>query len=56
MSELERRGFRQVDNFTSGDTRYSIQWRPQSQQCVQVAIADGRVYDVSDIGQHPRCR
>jgi len=28
MSDLERRGFRQVDNFTSGDIRYSIQWRP----------------------------
>lgn len=24
MSELERRGFRQVENFTSGNTRYSI--------------------------------
>lgn len=56
MSELERRGFRQVDNFTSGNTRYSIQWRPQSRQCVQVTIADGRFYDVRDIGQHPRCR
>ena len=56
MSELERRGFRQVDNFTSGNTRYSIQWRPQSRQCVQVTIADGRFYDIRDIGNHPRCR
>ena len=56
MSELERRGFRQVDNFTSGNTRYSIQWRPESRQCVQVTIADGRFYDVRDIGQHPQCR
>lgn len=56
MSELERRGFRQVDNFTSGNTRYSIQWRPQSRQCVQVTIADGRFYDIRDIGQHPNCR
>ncbi|MBX7534674.1 hypothetical protein K3175_03285 [Qipengyuania sp. GH1] len=56
MSELERRGFRQVDNFTSGNTRYSIQYRPASRQCVQVTIADGRFYDVRDIGQNPNCR
>ncbi len=56
MTQLERRGFRQVDNFTSGNTRYSIQWRPQSRQCVQVTIADGRFYDLRDIGNHPKCR
>ena len=56
MSELERRGFRQVDNFTSGDTRYSIQYRADSRQCVQVTVADGHFYDVRDIGQHPNCR
>lgn len=56
MSELERRGFRQVDNFTSGNTRYSIQYRPESRQCVQVTIADGKFYDVRDIQQHAKCR
>ncbi|MBH1943540.1 hypothetical protein I5L01_04760 [Erythrobacter sp. YJ-T3-07] len=56
MDELERRGFRQVDNFASGTTRYSIQWQPESRQCVQVTIADGRFYDLRDIGQHPKCR
>lgn len=56
MSELERRGFRQVDNFTSGNTRYSIQYRAASRQCVQVTIADGLFYDIRDIGQHPNCR
>ncbi|ABC62374.1 hypothetical protein [Erythrobacter litoralis] len=56
MDALEQRGFRQVDNFTSGNTRYSIQWRGQSQQCLQVTIADGRFYDIRDIGQHPNCR
>ncbi|WP_324828264.1 hypothetical protein [Qipengyuania zhejiangensis] len=55
MSELERRGFRQVDNFTSGDTRYSIQWREESRQCVQVTIADGKFYDLQGIGNHPKC-
>jgi hypothetical protein len=56
MDELERRGFRQVDNFTSGTTRYSIQWRAASRQCVQVTIADGHFYDLREIGQHPNCR
>jgi hypothetical protein len=56
MEELERRGFRQVDNFTSGNTRYSIQWRAASRQCVQVTIADGHFYDLREIGQHPGCR
>lgn len=56
MSTLESRGFRQVDNFTSGNTRYSIQWREASRQCLQVTIADGHFYDIRDIGQHPKCR
>lgn len=56
MDELERRGFEQVDNFTSGNTRYSIQWREQSRQCLQVTIADGHFYDIRDIGQNPNCR
>ncbi|MCB2076196.1 MAG: hypothetical protein KDE55_00705 [Novosphingobium sp.] len=56
MDELQRRGFTQVDNFTSGNTRYSIQSRPASHQCLQVTIADGHFYDIRDIGQHPKCR
>lgn len=53
--ELGRRGFRQVDNFTSGNTRYGIYSRRESNQCLQVTFADGRIYDIRDIGQHPRC-
>ena len=56
MDELERRGFTQVDNFTSGNSRYSIQWKRDTRQCVQVTIADGKFYDIRDIGQHPNCR
>lgn len=55
MDELDRRGFRQVDNFTSGNARYSIQWRSSSRQCVQVTIADGKFEDIRDIGTHPKC-
>ncbi|WP_369025832.1 hypothetical protein [Qipengyuania sp. RANM35] len=56
MDEMSRRGFVQVDNFTSGNTRYSIQYKRDTNQCVQVTIADGHFYDLRDIGQHPNCR
>ena len=56
MEELTRRGFRQVDNFTSGDARYSIQYRPESRQCIQVITANGRLENITDIGRHPKCR
>lgn len=56
MDELERRGFSQVDNFATGTTRYSIQWRASSRQCLQVTIADGHVYAINDIQSHPKCR
>ncbi|WAT16958.1 hypothetical protein OZN62_08390 [Aurantiacibacter sp. MUD11] len=56
MDEMGRRGFNQVDNFTSGNTRYSIQWNNDTRQCVQMTIADGHIYDIRDIGQHPNCR
>ncbi|ANY19781.1 hypothetical protein A6F68_01264 [Tsuneonella dongtanensis] len=56
MEELTRRGFTQVDNFTSGNARYSIQYRAASRQCVQATVADGRLEDVRDIGTHPKCR
>lgn len=55
MDEMFRRGFRQVDNFTSGNTRYSIQHNPGTNQCIQVTIADGRFYSLDDIGTHPAC-
>ena len=56
IDELSARGFRQVDNFTSGDARYSIWSRPQSRQCLQVITANGRLEDIRDIGTHPKCR
>lgn len=56
MSNISSRGFTQVDNFTSGNTRYSIQWNRDTRQCVQMTIADGRVSDIRDIHTHPKCR
>lgn len=54
-SELSNRGFTRVDRFGDDDTRYSVMWRSQSRQCIQVTIADSRVYDIRDIGRHPKC-
>lgn len=56
MDTLASRGFRQVDNFVTGDTRYSIQWRAQSRQCIQVIIVNGRLENITDIQTHPKCR
>jgi hypothetical protein len=56
LDGLENRGFRQVDNFTNGNTRYAIWWNGNTMQCLQATIADGRVYDIRDIGSHPNCR
>lgn len=54
-TELQRRGFRNVDGFKSGSTAYTIWNRSSSDQCLQVTMADGRVYDIRDIGRHPKC-
>ncbi|HEX5644505.1 MAG TPA: hypothetical protein VFX62_03225 [Erythrobacter sp.] len=53
---LGDRGFTRVDRFGEGNTRYSIMWRAQSRQCLQMTVADERVYDIRDIGRHPACR
>ncbi|MBB3989820.1 hypothetical protein [Croceicoccus naphthovorans] len=54
-STLTSRGFANVDGFKSGSTAYTIWSRPQSNQCLQMTVADGHVYDISDIGHHPKC-
>lgn len=54
--ELGRRGFRQVDNFASGNARYGIYWNSGTHQCLQAITANGRLEDIRDIGQHPNCR
>ncbi|WP_394730598.1 hypothetical protein [Altererythrobacter sp. GH1-8] len=53
---LNERGFTRVSRFGDDNTRYSIMWRAQSRQCLQLTVADGLVYDVRDIGNHPDCR
>lgn len=55
-SALNDRGFRNVDGFKSGDASYTIWWRGASRQCLQMIVAQGRVEDIRDIGEHPKCR
>jgi hypothetical protein len=53
---MAERGFKDVDSFGSGETRYGIFWRSSSRQCVQLTFADGKVVAANDIGTHPKCR
>ncbi len=55
QSELENRGFRNVDGFKSGTTAYTIYWNDRTRQCIQVATADGRYDSIVEL-QHPKCR
>lgn len=54
--ELGRRGFRNVDGFKSGYTAYTIWFNRSTSQCLQMTVADGRVYDIRNIDRHPQCR
>jgi hypothetical protein len=53
---MRDRGFRNVDGFKQGSTAYTIWYRDNSRQCVQVAVANGRVDSAVDIQAHPACR
>ena len=55
-SELEARGFRNVDAHTSGNTGYTIWWNSRTRQCIQVATANGRYDSLTDIATHPKCK
>lgn len=52
---IRERGFDNVDDFSSGDTNYGIFYNRRTGQCVQTTNVDGEVYDIRDIGSHPRC-
>lgn len=56
IDQLSNRGFNQVDNFVSGTARYSVWYRSQSRQCIQVITSDGRLENITDIRTHPNCR
>jgi hypothetical protein len=56
-SDLQSRGFRNVDGFQSGSNgKGTIWWNRNSRQCLQMITVDGRADSVTDIQTHPRCR
>jgi hypothetical protein len=56
-SDLQSRGFRNVDGFQSGSNgKGTIWWNGRTRQCLQMITADGRADSISDIQTHPRCR
>lgn len=56
-SELQSRGFRNVDGFQSGGNgKGTIWWNARTQQCLQGIVVDGYVDSLTDIQTHRRCR
>jgi hypothetical protein len=57
QSDLESRGFRNVDSFESGNNaKGTIWWNGRTRQCLQMITADGRADSITDIQTHARCR
>ena len=56
IDEMTARGFANVDTMTSGETIYGIYYNRSTKQCIQLTNADSKVYEVSDIKTHPKCR
>ena len=56
IDEMTARGFTNVDTMTSGETIYGIYYNRATKQCIQLTNADSKVYEVSDIKTHPKCR
>ena len=54
-NKMRDRGFKQVDRQKVGSTHYNIWYSPDTHQCLQMTIADGRVRDISNIGRHRDC-
>lgn len=55
-TQLQSRGFRNVDSVPSDNSKITIWWNGRTWQCLQVITANGRADSISDIQTHPRCR
>ena len=55
-SDLEARGFRNVDGFDAGNGKGTIWWNGRTQQCLQMITVDGRADSITDIQTHTACR
>ena len=52
---LRNWGFKDVDGFTSGNSKYTIWYNWSTGQCLQMTTADGKAVDVRDIGFNEHC-
>jgi hypothetical protein len=56
-TELQSRGFRNVDGFESGrNGKGTIWWNGRTRQCLQMITVDGRADSIEDIQTHQYCR
>jgi hypothetical protein len=53
---MRQLGFKDADDFKSGNTRYRIWYNRSTGQCIQGTYANDRVESMDDIRQHPACR
>lgn len=56
-TDLQARGFRNVDGFQSGGKgKGTIWWNGRTRQCLQMITVDGRADSITDIQTSPKCR
>lgn len=56
-TDLESRGFRNVDGFESGSNgKGTIWWNGRTGQCLQMITVNGRADSIEDIQTHQNCR
>lgn len=56
-TDLQSRGFRNVDGFESGSNgKGTIWWNGRTRQCLQMITVNGRADSIEDIQTHARCR
>lgn len=55
-SQMQSRGFRNMNTYKAGDASYQTWYNGGTRQCIQVIVSDGRYESVNDIGSSPYCR
>jgi len=56
-TDLQSRGFRNVDGFGSGSNgRGTVWWNSRTRQCLQMITVDGRADSITDIQTSDNCR
>lgn len=55
-SQIQRRGFRNVNTYKVGEYSYQTWYNGNSRQCVKVIVHDGKFWSVNDNVSSPFCR